>query len=74
MVQSLAGHHRMVVGYNSDTTAAATFAGETRSLARDIGLEPKTAPIESPQSDGMAEAFIRTKKRDYLHVSPAAQC
>ena len=45
-------------------------AGETRSFARAIGLEPRTTPIESPQSNGMAEAFVRTIKRDYVHVSP----
>ena len=39
-------------------------------LRRDIGLEPRTTPIESPQSNGMAEAFVRTIKRDYVHVSP----
>ena len=38
-------------------------AGGTRSFARDIGLEP-TTPIESPQSNGMAQAFVRTIKRD----------
>jgi len=46
------------------------LAGETRSFARDIGLEPRTTPIESPQSNGMAEAFVRTIKRDYVRVSP----
>ena len=45
-------------------------AGDTRSFARDIGLEPRTTPIESPQSIGMAEAFVRTIKRDYVRVSP----
>ena len=45
-------------------------AGETRRFARDIGLEPRTTPIESPQSNGMAEAFVRTIKRDYVRVSP----
>jgi putative transposase len=45
-------------------------ASETRSFARDIGLEPRTTPIESPQSIGMAEACVRTIKRDYVHVSP----
>jgi hypothetical protein len=38
--------------------------------ARDIGLEPRTTPIESPQSSGMAEAFVRTIKRDYVRVCP----
>ena len=50
--------------------ASCYVAGETRSFARDIGLEPRTTPIESPQSNGMAEAFVRTIKRDYVHVSP----
>jgi putative transposase len=46
------------------------LAGETRRFARQIGLEPLTTPIESPQSNGMAEAFARTFKRDYVRVSP----
>ena len=46
------------------------IAGDTRRFARDIGLEPRTTPIESPQSNGMAEAFVRTIKRDYVRVSP----
>ncbi len=45
-------------------------ATETRRFAREIGLEPRTTPIESPQSNGMAEAFVRTIKRDYVRVSP----
>lgn len=46
------------------------LAGETWRFARHIGLEPLTTPIESPQSYGMAEAFVRTFKRDYVRVSP----
>jgi hypothetical protein len=30
----------------------------------------RTTPIESPQSNGMAEAFVRTIKRDYVRVCP----
>jgi putative transposase len=45
-------------------------ARETQALARDIGLVPCTTPIESPQSNGMAEAFVKTFKRDYARVSP----
>ncbi len=44
-------------------------AGETRALAREIGLVPCTTPIQSPQSNGMAEAFVKTIKRDYARVS-----
>jgi putative transposase len=46
------------------------IAGETRKLAREIGLLPCTTPIESPQSNGMAEAFVKTFKRDYARVRP----
>jgi putative transposase len=46
------------------------IAGDTKRFARDIGLGPRTTPIESPQSNGMAEAFVRTIKRDYARVSP----
>jgi putative transposase len=45
-------------------------AHDTRRFARDLGLEPRTTPVESPQSNGMAEAFVRTIKRDYVRVSP----
>ncbi len=45
-------------------------AGDTRTLARYIGLVPCTTPIQSPQSNGMAEAFVKTFKRDYARVSP----
>jgi putative transposase len=44
-------------------------ARETRAFAGDIGLVPRTTPIESPQSNGMAEAFVKTIKRDYARVS-----
>jgi putative transposase len=50
-------------------------ARDTRTFARDIGLLPKTTPLESPQSNGIAEAFVRTFKRDYVRVGacPDAQ-
>jgi putative transposase len=34
------------------------IAHETKRLARDMGLEPRTTPVQSPQSNGMAEAFV----------------
>jgi putative transposase len=46
------------------------LARETRRFARDIGLVPRTTPLESPQSNGMAEAFVRTLKRDFVRVVP----
>lgn len=45
------------------------IAGDTKAFARGIGLEPRTTPVRSPQSNGMAEAFVRTIKRDYARVS-----
>lgn len=44
-------------------------ARETRRFAREINLRPRTPPIESPQSNGMAEAFVRTMKRNYVRVA-----
>jgi putative transposase len=41
------------------------IARDTRAFAREIGLEPLTTAIASPQSNGMAEAFVKTFKRDY---------
>jgi len=38
-------------------------ARDTRSFAREIGLELLTTAIASPQSNGMAEAFVKTFKR-----------
>lgn len=44
-------------------------AQETRSFARQLGLKPVTTPVESPQSNGMAESFVKTIKRDYASLA-----
>jgi transposase InsO family protein len=44
----------------------AYIAEETRSLARQLGLRPINTPVCSPQSNGMAESFVNTFKRDYV--------
>ena len=62
-------HLPLTIEWLSDN-GSCYIAGDTRSFARNIGLEPRTTPIESPQSNGMAEAFVRTIKRDYVRVSP----
>lgn len=46
------------------------IAKDTKSLLLDIGMEPRSTPIRSPQSNGMAEAFVKTFKRDYVSVNP----
>ncbi|MBV8096828.1 MAG: transposase [Acetobacteraceae bacterium] len=35
-------------------------------------LLPLTTPVESPQSNGMAEAFVKTFKRNYARVNPCS--
>jgi putative transposase len=44
-------------------------AAETRSFAKQIGLKPVTTPVTSPQSNGMAESFVKTLKRDYAKLA-----
>lgn len=39
---------------------------KTVSFARNIGFEVCTTPSYSPESNGMAEAFVKTFKRDYV--------
>ena len=41
-------------------------AHDTRSFAQQINLVPRTTAINSPQSNGMAESFVKTFKRDYV--------
>ena len=44
----------------------AYIAAETRALVRALGLKPINTPVCSPQSNGMAESFVNTFKRDYV--------
>ena len=50
-------------------------AAKTRSFAQELGLKPVTTWMRSPQSNGMAESFVRTFKRDYADLAhrPDAQ-
>lgn len=45
---------------------SAYIAEQTRHFAQQIGLQPVTTPVRSPQSNGMAESFVKTIKRDYV--------
>ncbi|MBU9313230.1 IS3-like element ISBcen6 family transposase [Burkholderia multivorans] len=45
-------------------------ADDTRRFAVAIGLKPLTTPVCSPQSNGMAESFVKTMKRDYVAFMP----
>ena len=43
-------------------------AHDTIDFAIGLGLVPCFTPVRSPQSNGMAEAFVKTFKRDYVYV------
>ncbi|WP_410404784.1 IS3-like element IS2 family transposase [Escherichia coli] len=45
-------------------------ANETRQFARILGLEPKNTAVRSPESNGIAESFVKTIKRDYISIMP----
>jgi transposase InsO family protein len=41
-------------------------ANETRAFAPSLGFVVCTTPVMSPHGNGMAEAFVKTFKRDYV--------
>ncbi|MDD8372854.1 IS3 family transposase [Escherichia coli] len=45
-------------------------ANETRQFSRILGLEPKNTAVRSPESNGIAESFVKTIKRDYISIMP----
>lgn len=61
------GHDKPVapVQWLSDNEAIYT-ALETVIEAERLNLVPITTPVASPESNGMAEAFVSTLRRDYL--------
>lgn len=52
----------------SDNGPAYT-AKDTINFARLLGFEVCTTPAYCPESNGMAEAWVKTFKRDYVYVS-----
>ncbi len=61
---------RIPIQFLSDNGSPYTKS-ETRRFAKHVGLIPSRTPIRSPQSNGMAEAFVKTFKRDYVRVHGA---
>ena len=57
------------VEWLSDNGSAYT-AGETLDFAAALGLVPCFTPVRSPESNGIAEAFVKTFKRDYVRINP----
>ena len=41
----------------------------TRFLGASLGLLVRTTPAYSPESNGMAEALVKTLRRDYVYLS-----
>lgn len=44
-------------------------ARQTVSFAKSLGFDVRTTRPYSPESNGMAEAFVKTFKRDYVYIS-----
>ena len=47
-------------------------ANETRAFGATCGLLMRNTPAYSPESNGMAEAFVKTFKRDYVYLARLA--
>jgi putative transposase len=62
-VEAIPVDHRLE--FLSDN-GGAYIADDTRSVARQLGLKPVNTPVCSPQSNGMAESFVNTFRRDYV--------
>jgi putative transposase len=45
-------------------------AAKTIDMALALNLEPCFTPVESPESNGVAEAFVKTFRRDYVRINP----
>nr|ELR5267775.1 IS3 family transposase [Providencia rettgeri] len=45
-------------------------AHETRWFAKQVGLSPRHTAVRSPQSNGIAESFVKIMKRDYISLMP----
>lgn len=75
MVQAI--EHRFGVGtrrlpstieWLSDNGSIFT-SDETRAFGAEIGFEMCTTPPYSPESNGMAESFVKSFKRDYVYLA-----
>ncbi|MCP6547955.1 integrase core domain-containing protein, partial [Klebsiella pneumoniae] len=49
---------------------SAYTAHEARRFAEELNLEPCTTAVSRPQSNGMAERFVKTMKEDYIAFMP----
>jgi transposase InsO family protein len=61
-----AGDDRAVTLEFLSDNGGAFRARETHALAHALGIRAVHTPVNSPQSNGMAESFVNTLKRDYV--------
>ena len=45
-------------------------ATATKQFVSQLGMTSSFTPVASPESNGVAEAFVKTLKRDYVFVKP----
>ncbi|CRL46935.1 IS2 transposase TnpB (plasmid) [Sodalis glossinidius str. 'morsitans'] len=57
------------IEFLSDNSSCYT-AKETEAFGNLLNLETRTTAVRSPQSNGMAESFVKTMKRDYISMMP----
>jgi transposase InsO family protein len=57
------------VQWLADNGSAYT-ARETLDFAAALSLVPCFTPVRSPESNGVSEAFVKTRKRDYARIQP----
>lgn len=48
---------------------SAYTARETRDFAMTLNLVPCFTPVQSPESNGISESFVKTFKRDYVRIN-----
>jgi putative transposase len=58
-----------VLEWLTDNGSAYT-AKATRDFASALNLVPCFTPVQSPESNGICESFVKTFKRDYARVNP----
>ena len=49
---------------------SAYTAKETRNFAVALNLTACFTPVQSPESNGISESFVKTFKRDYVRINP----
>ena len=54
----------------ADGHGSTLAVNRTLEIAAAANLEPCFTPVESPESNGVAETFVKTFKRDYVPTNP----